>query len=207
MRRAALIRTEAELDRLRADTFVALLPTEDLWIFGHGSQVWNPSFDVAERRPARLSGFHRSLCFKSTFERGNKDLPGLTLALDLGGACNGVALMMARTDRVKQLKRLWQHEMLTQSSRALWVRTHTPEGSVRAIAFIANRSASNYVGRLPEKDVAAHIARACGRLGANFDYLARTQAGLAEHGVSDPYLGRLLALCSDITPSLHRPAD
>ena len=34
---------------------------EDLWVFGYGSLIWRPDFVFAERRPARVHGWHRAL--------------------------------------------------------------------------------------------------------------------------------------------------
>ncbi len=32
----------------------------DLWVFGYGSLMWRPGFDVLERVPAKLIGMHRN---------------------------------------------------------------------------------------------------------------------------------------------------
>ena len=51
-----------------------------LWVFGYGSLIWHPGFPVAERRVARLSGWHRSFCMRSIHHRGTEAAPGLVLA-------------------------------------------------------------------------------------------------------------------------------
>src|SRR6056297_3026212 len=68
-----------------------------MWVFGYGSLVWNPGFDVAERVIARLPEFHRSFCMRSIHHRGTDDVPGLVLALDRAeaAACHGLALAVA----------------------------------------------------------------------------------------------------------------
>ena len=65
----------------------------DLWVFGYGSLIWNPGFDVVETRIARLPGWHRSFCMSSIHHRGTVESPGLVLALDAAEAahCDGVA--------------------------------------------------------------------------------------------------------------------
>ena len=67
-----------------------LAPGKDLWVFGYGSLIWNPAFNFAEKRPAKIYGFHRSFCLHLTIGRGSPEAPGLMLALDRGGSCNGM---------------------------------------------------------------------------------------------------------------------
>src|ERR1700748_3224993 len=191
------IRSAAELERSRKETLSGVAPNEDLWVFAYGSLIWNPIFGVAERRTASLSGFHRSFCLESTFGRGSSSNPGLMLALDIGGSCDGVALKLHRMGRNAELQLLWRREMLTFSYRPLWIMAHSALGPIRALPFVANRSAKNYLGRLPDVDAASRIASAAGLLGSNLDYLQSTHAGLAEHGIEDPYLSSLLSLCQE----------
>ena len=53
-----------------------------MWVFGYGSLLWNPGFEVAEQVIARLPGYARSFCMRSIHHRGTEDNPGLVLALD-----------------------------------------------------------------------------------------------------------------------------
>ena len=36
-----------------------------LWVFGYGSLMWHPGFEVAERRLSRLDGYARTFCMSS----------------------------------------------------------------------------------------------------------------------------------------------
>ena len=68
-----------------------------MWVFGYGSLLWKPGFDVAESVIGRLPGYARSFCMRSIHHRGSVERPGLVLALDAdtGTACDGMALRVA----------------------------------------------------------------------------------------------------------------
>ena len=81
-----------------------------MWVFGYGSLVWNPGFEVAERVIARLPEYHRSFCMRSIHHRGTDDIPGLVLALDAapGALCHGVALRAKPEEAEKIVDRFVQ---------------------------------------------------------------------------------------------------
>src|SRR5690606_34050044 len=57
---------------------IAEAPDADrIWVFGYGSLMWNPAFHFAERRPARIHGYHRQFCLWARAGRGSPDRPGL----------------------------------------------------------------------------------------------------------------------------------
>jgi cation transport protein ChaC len=57
---------------------IAAAPNPDrIWVFGYGSLIWNPAFHFAERRTARIHGFHRQFCLLSRTRRGTPERPGL----------------------------------------------------------------------------------------------------------------------------------
>ena len=64
------------------------------WVFGYGSLMWQPGFDVAEARMARLVGYKRAFALSSVHYRGTPERPGLVLGLDWSpaAACTGMAL-------------------------------------------------------------------------------------------------------------------
>ena len=58
---------------------------EDIYIFGYGSLLWNPTINYETQHLAKIYGFHRSFCMKTHLGRGSFKNPGLMLGLDRGG--------------------------------------------------------------------------------------------------------------------------
>ena len=85
---------------------------DEFWIFGYGSLMWNPGFATHRRMPARLAGYHRSLCVYSHVHRGTAHKPGLVLGLDRGGFCEGVALAARVKDEEEILAYLRGRELV-----------------------------------------------------------------------------------------------
>ena len=81
-----------------AKALIASAPPGPLWVFAYGSLIWRPDFEVAEFRRATASGWHRSFCLELTRWRGTPALPGLMLALQSGGRCNGVGLRLPKNE-------------------------------------------------------------------------------------------------------------
>jgi cation transport protein ChaC len=162
-----------------------------VWVFGCGSLMWNPAFHFAERRIARIHGWHRRYCLWSHAGRGSRERPGLMLALERGGSCVGVAYRIARAAVRTELDVVWRREMLTMAYRPVWVRAYTAKGGAWAIAFTANRSHERYVRSLGERAAVRYIATGGGHLGACRDYLFDTAAHLRELGIRDRRLEAL----------------
>jgi glutathione-specific gamma-glutamylcyclotransferase len=175
-----------------AATLARVGERDDVWVFGYGSLMWNPAFHHVEALPGRLPGWHRRFCVWNTFGRGSPDAPGLTLALESGGSCSGVAFRIAAAQVQPELTVLWNREMLMGSYVARWVRLHTARGPLAAVTFVANRKNDRYAGRLPLSRVAEVLAQARGPLGAAREYLERTVAELERLGASDGEMHALL---------------
>ncbi len=173
-------------------TLEGVSPSEDVWVFGYGSLMWNPAFHFAEQAPARATGWHRSFCLWNTFGRGSPENPGLMLALEQGGSCLGVALRIAAEQVRSELAVLWNREMLSGSYLPRWVRLTGPAGPIQAVTFVANREHERYAGRLPRARVAELLARARGPLGGGSEYLEQTVAELERHGARGGAMHALL---------------
>ncbi len=72
---------------------------EPTWVFGYGSLMWDPSVEFNEVRYAHCSGFQRSFCLWDEGGRGSAKQPGLMLAIDEGGKCEGLAFRIETKKR------------------------------------------------------------------------------------------------------------
>lgn len=166
----------------------------DLWIFGYGSLIWRPDFDYAERRPAKVHGWHRALKMWSRINRGTPECPGLVFGMLSGGSCRGMVFRVDKAQARQVMINLWQREMITAVYDPRWLACHTPQGPVRALAFTLSRKSPNHTGELPDEVVRSIFAQACGRFGTTRDYAQATYDELRRHGIHDRALERLISL-------------
>jgi cation transport protein ChaC len=185
-------RTEAEMAALMNGILAGHPSGEDLHVFGYGSLIWNPAFEYVEKRTALLHGWHRRFCLKMYMGRGTREMPGLMLALDHGGACKGVAFRIANAKIREELGILWQREMFGGAYNARWVNLTADGGErLRAVTFVINRRHPRYLPELSVEQTAALIATGSGDLGTCREYLENTISHLAELGLKDAGLQRI----------------
>ncbi len=154
--------------------------------------IWNPEIDYERTELARLQGFHRAFCIRSTRYRGTPENPGVTLGLDRGGSCTGVAFQLHPEQRVAAIEQLYAREMRNRVYAPTLVWLELESGSkVEALTFVANQE-SNAYQRLDDTEVLRRLTGCCGERGPNVDYLVNTYESLIERGVSDAMLGRLV---------------
>lgn len=167
---------------------------DDLWIFGYASLLWRPEFDAAEHRPAFVRGWHRALRMASRVNRGTPERPGLVFALLSGGSCHGAVYRVPRAEAGEALEDLWQREMPTGVYDPRWLPCRTNAGVVRALAFTLSRKSPQHTGRLNEAQLIDILRHSSGRYGSTLDYLLATARCLAERGVRDREIERMVAL-------------
>jgi cation transport protein ChaC len=167
---------------------------EDLWVFGYGSLIWKPDFDFAERRPAKVLGWHRALKMWSRVNRGTPECPGLVFGLLSGGSCQGVVFRIPKAHGASVLEQLWDREMLMGVYDPRWLACRTPHGQVKALAFTLSRKSPSHTGVLTEEQYRAIFRDACGKYGTTLDYAARTLDELKRHDIRDRHLEKLLKL-------------
>jgi cation transport protein ChaC len=172
---------------------------EDLWLFGYGSLIWRPDFDFAERRPARVHGWHRALKMWSRVNRGTVQNPGLVFGLLSGGSCQGVVFRIPAGEGAQTMTRLWLREMPTGVYDPRWLDCVTPGGRVRALAFTLSRRSPNYTGELSEARYREIFKSATGRYGTSLDYAQQTLLELRRHAIHDHTLARLVGLADATT--------
>jgi glutathione-specific gamma-glutamylcyclotransferase len=158
---------------------------DSIWIFGYGSLMWNPEFDFDIKAVATVHGYHRRFCLWSRINRGTPERPGLVLTLERGGSCRGIAYRLRPATAREQLARLWLREMSLGSYIPRWLECRSDSDSREALAFVVNRRCSGYAGKLALQTMVQAIATARGKYGSSAEYLFRTEAALAEHGIRD----------------------
>lgn len=191
------------------DAILARRPeaSDQLWVFGYGSLIWQPEFAVAEARIGTVRGYHRRFCLLQRRFRGSRDRPGLVLALDRGGLCRGVAFRLEGQDAVAALMPVWRREMRGAGYVGRWVAVETEQGPVTALTFVVNRASDRYTGRLTEAEIADHIATGIGHLGPNAVYLCRTAEACAEAGILDRRMWQLQRQVAEVLEARLAPVD
>jgi len=191
---AAVRDPQALLTRTRREWREVCGGRSDLWVYGYASLLWRQEFDFTEHRPAFVCGWHRALRMASRVNRGTPDRPGLVFALFPGGSCHGAVYRVARAHAEQTLQALWQREMPTGVYDPRWLPCRTAQGEVRALAFTLSRKSPQHTGRLSDAQVLDILRHSRGRYGTTLDYLLSTAQCLAERGVKDREIERLVAL-------------
>ncbi|WP_374652588.1 gamma-glutamylcyclotransferase [Dongia sp.] len=174
-------------------------PGTPCWIFAYGSLIWKPEVPhVAEMR-GLARGYHRAFCFRVKRFRGTQEQPGLMMGLDNGGQCTGLLLRLPDEDLSGHVNKLFRREFTMKPATCppRWIKVATEEGPVRAIAFVINRQARNYAGRLSVEEVAEILSTACGHWGSGAEYLHNTVAHLETRGIHDRHLWHLQQLVAE----------
>ena len=163
-------------------------------MFGYDTVIWRPGFAFLERRPARLAGYHRSLCIHSHVHRGTPQQPGLVFGLDRGGSCVGMAFRVAAPERDAVVAYLRERELVTHVSRETHLPVRLQDGeSVRALTYVVDRGHSQYAGRMSPAEAAGIVRGAHGQSGPNVDYVTSALAHITEMGLKDRWLSEVVS--------------
>jgi cation transport protein ChaC len=140
-----------------------------------------------------LWGYHRALCILSTRYRGTHRRPGLVMGLCRGGSCWGMAFRVPAARVPSALAKLWNREMPRRVYKAKLVPVRISRGrKVRALAFIADPAHPQFARELDLRSRAQMVAQGVGERGPCTEYIRATLRHMAELGVGDPHLTRVL---------------
>ncbi|NWA24914.1 gamma-glutamylcyclotransferase [Pseudomonas gingeri] len=166
----------------------------DFWIFAYGSLIWNPLLNFAGQQVATLQGWHRSFCLRMIAGRATMDIPGRMLALEPGGATQGIAYRLTEAVAEAELILLWVREMPTGAYQPVWTEIELEDGSeVTALVFVAEPDHPLYESDSAVESIVDCITSAEGPMGSNADYVHKLCSALSESGIADEYIGALSA--------------
>lgn len=175
-------------------------------MFGYGSLMWSPDFGFAERKAARVHGYHRALCILSSRYRGTPEKPGLVMGLCRGGSCWGMAFRVRNRRAREVLDALWKREMLNKVYKPTLIPvTAAPGRRIHALAFVADTGHRQFVKELDLHGRAQLVAQGIGQRGRCVDYIRNTLEHMLALGVNDPHLARILDLALDLSAKGKRP--
>jgi glutathione-specific gamma-glutamylcyclotransferase len=165
------------------------------WVFAYGSLIWRPGFSFLQSRPARLEGWHRSLCVYSHIYRGSPECLGLVFGLDQGGHCLGVAYEVAAEHWDATYAYLTVRELVTNIylERQLPVTLQGRAQPVSALTYVVDTAHGQFAGGLSEAEVLRLVRQGVGEAGSCVDYVRNTADHLRELGLEDEALQALAA--------------
>jgi len=202
---------DADYPSILAHTMAGAPPGAPVWLFAFGSLIWKPGCDFVEERKGLVRGWHRA--FRLGFDvrwRGNAEHPNLMMGLDRGGQCHGILYRLPPGEEEGNLDLLIRREVrikppagvpITQTAR--WLTVHSQGERLRAVAFVMNRGGPGYQGARPHEETAEYLAKSCGINGSGAEYLYKTVAKLAEHGIYDRNLWQLQELVAEKIRARH----
>ncbi len=196
--------TQQEREAFARD-FLRQIDGQPFRVFAYGSLIWKPAFDHVEARRVVAHGWRRSFCLDIDRWRASPEQPGLMLAMELGGSCNGVAYRMPEDDRLGRMLRLLEREVAYHEDipSVRWLTVCDGAERFPALAFYClPRHDPSYI-HLPIEAQASRLARACGHVGSGAAYLRNTVEHLEMLGIHDAYLWKLQALVATEIAALH----
>jgi cation transport protein ChaC len=163
--------------------------SDNPWVFGYGSLIWNPGFPFLRSDKGLLRGAHRSLSIYSHRHRGTPEKPGLVFGLSRGGSCLGVAFEVDRAIWPGVFDYLQAREQDRGVYREAWRRIELATGgTVRALAYLVNEHHPQHAGRLSLAEQVRLVQLSAGESGSNVDYVRNTASHLLTLGIRDQAL-------------------
>ncbi|KAG8375329.1 hypothetical protein BUALT_Bualt10G0088900 [Buddleja alternifolia] len=149
------------------------------WVFGYGSLVWNPGFEVDDKVIGFIKDYRRVFDLACIDHRGTPEHPARTCTLEQydGAVCWGAAFCV-RGGPEKEKAAMEEGDSEEPFVTGVIAFTSTPDK-------ISNKY---YLGPAPLEDMARQIATAIGPCGNNRDYLFLLEKALFDIGHEDDYV-------------------
>ncbi len=96
--------------------------------------------------------------------RGSEEKPGLMLAIDDGGNCEGLAFRIQAEKLDHETFVLFRREILFSSYHPTWLSLDAADGPIEALGFVANQDHEMIIPSIPLHDQAKMGSRAGGSL-------------------------------------------
>ena len=164
----------------------------ETWIFGYGSIIWRPGFEVEESRAGYVDGWMRRFWQGSPDHRGTPERPGrvMTLIPAVGERCWGRVFRLSSAQCERVLRDLDRREQ--GGYRRVSIVVNTSDGvEIEAICYVANPDNPHFLGPAPMKTIVDVIATARGPSGTNHEYAVRLAEALREIGHVDSHMCRI----------------
>ena len=165
----------------------------DLWVFGYGSLMWDPGVRFEEVRRAHVPGHTRRFILKDIFGgRGTVDAPGLMVALDEGGGCDGLAFRISRANLDEETEVLWRRERIGPAYVPVFVEALAAKTRLLVLTFVADHEAELIDASLSRAQQIEYCATGTGFMGSSLDYLRNINRQFAALGIQDEEVSELL---------------
>ena len=163
--------------------------SDSVWLFAYGSLIYKVDFPYLECRPAQVRHWVRRFWHGSHDHRGTPDNPGrvATLYPMQGGYCAGLAYRV--TAQTLDTIDVREKNGYQRQSIALEL---TDGSQITAIAYVADRHHSAFLGPACLDVIADQIARCKGESGTNQDYLQQLALSLERLSINDMHVRSLL---------------
>jgi cation transport protein ChaC len=165
----------------------------DLWVFGYGSLMWDPGVRFEEVRRAYLPGYSRRFILKDIYGgRGTVAAPGLMVALDKGGGCEGLAFRISIANLDEETEVLWRRERIGPAYVPVFVEAVAANTPLTALTFAADHEADLIDASLSRAQQIEYCATGTGFMGSSLDYLRNINRQFAALGIQDDEVLELL---------------
>ncbi|KAL6501862.1 Gamma-glutamylcyclotransferase 2-1 [Orobanche gracilis] len=168
------------------------------WVFGYGSLVWNPGFEVDEKVIGFIKDYRRVFDLACIDHRGTPELPARTCTLEEyeGAVCWGAAYSVrGGPEKEKAAMEYLERRECEYDNKTLvdfYKEGDSAQPFVSGVIVFTSTpdkiTNKYYLGPAPLEDMATQIATAFGPCGNNRDYLFLLEKTLFDIGHEDDYV-------------------